>query len=163
MQTAEIPQVLARLRHRALTVTLTPSWTPAWLDTYCAIEHVSAHRRPIYDAMWGRVRAAKAFGLVVLDGQPAAVGLCVADGELGRALQHRHPPGLSTAGRGLGVDPRAGRLGVRAGREPTSICRCGRKTNRLWRLYERLGFSTLYQYHIGSWRGIGREKPTQVE
>ncbi len=116
VQTAEIPHVLAASATApALTVTLTPSWTPAWLDTYCAIEHVAAHRRPIYDAMWGRVRAAKAFGLVVLDGQPAAVGLCVADGGWAGLFNIATHPDFRRRGAALALLHGLGRVGVGAG------------------------------------------------
>ncbi|MBP7963439.1 MAG: GNAT family N-acetyltransferase [Caldilineaceae bacterium] len=147
VQIADTSQVIQASRAApALPVTLTPSWTPAWLDTYCAIEHVAAHRRPLYDAMWGRVRAAKAFGLVVLDGQPAAVGLCVADGEWAGLFNIATHPDFRRRGAAIALIHAlvswAGARGaahlylqVRSQNEPALA------------LYGRLGFSTLYQYH----------------
>ena len=145
VQTAQIPQVLAASAI-APALTLTPSWTPAWLDTYCAIEHVAAHRRPIYDAMWGRVRAAKAFGLVILDGQPAAVGLCVADGGWAGLFNIATHPDFRRRGAALALI--SGLAGWASGQSAANLYLQVRSQNEpALALYERLGFSTLYQYH----------------
>lgn len=146
VQGADTTEVIRRTASNpALAVTLTPTWTPAWLDTYCAIERIARHRRPIYDAMWKRVPGAITFGLVMMDEQPVAVGMSVAQDGWAGLFNIATRPDYRRRGAALAL---LHTLSTWAAQQDASrlYLQVRDQNQPALALYQRLGFSTLYQY-----------------
>lgn len=146
VQIAGIAPVLAATADRAAPVDLAATLSPAWFATYCAVDDVGAGAATVRQGILERIAPRTAYALLRVAGRPVATGLGVLeDGWLGifsmATLADERRRGAASAvlhalaAWGQQQEAHALYLQVMHANGPAR------------RLYERVGFTPVYDYH----------------
>lgn len=96
-------------------------------------------------ALFARIPAPRRFALLRVDGQPAAAGLCVAEGELAGIFSMRTARAFRRRGLGTALLRALARFACGAGAQRLYLQ--VEDDNPALALYQRLGFGAVYGYH----------------
>jgi GNAT superfamily N-acetyltransferase len=147
VQTASLETLLSRTQANPdHLITINSSFNESWFDLYCHGEHVSLHTAAAWRGILQRIGPHTGFAALQIDGQPAAVGLGVAErGWLGLFSLVTHPD-FRRRGAAISLIHALVQWGQvhHASRVYLQVMIDNAPALSL---YARLGFETLYHYH----------------
>ena len=147
VQAAPLATVLARAEPQpAYTVTVTDSFDEVWFAAYCQAERVDARAAEARRAILQRIGPRTSYALLRVEGQPAAIGLAVAEQGWSGLFSMATRPEFRRRGCATAI------LHALAGwsqrqQVVNMYLQVMKNNGPALALYARLGFETRYHYH----------------
>jgi GNAT superfamily N-acetyltransferase len=147
VQTAPLATVLTRTEPKPVfTVTITDTFDERWFATYCQAERIDARVAETRRAILQRIGPRTGYALLHLEGQPAAIGLAVAEQGWSGLFSMATRPELRRQGAATAILHALARWSQ--GHQAANIYLQVVENNAPARaLYAKVGFETLYHYH----------------
>jgi N-acetylglutamate synthase len=136
-------------------VSITPGLTDEWLAIYREAAELSDHQHAMRQGIMQRIGPPAGFALARLDGQPAAVGMAVAERGWAGIFCMETLPAFRRRGAATAILSELARWAQSQGAADLYLQVVANNTPAL-NLYANAGFRTLYQYHY-------REAPPQQQ
>lgn len=128
-----------------LPLTIQTAPTATWVDHYARYENLTAEHVPVLQQLLQRIALPSAYGLIIRDGNIAAVGMAVADEDLLGIFKLVVAPAYRRQGLGTALVQGLLHWGWQQGAQ-TAYLQVRSDNQSAVRLYEQIGFQTLYGY-----------------
>lgn len=146
VQTAPLPVLRERARpHPEHRITLLPAFAERWYSAYCHAEQPDEHTAAVRREIVRRIAGTLAFALLEAGGEPAALGLGIAQGEWLGVFSMATDPSFRRQGAATAVLHALAGWGEEQGAR-NAYLQVEASNSGALALYTRLGFDTLYEY-----------------
>jgi ribosomal protein S18 acetylase RimI-like enzyme len=147
VQSAPLATILAHTEsHVAATVSVADGFDEGWFATYCRAERVDTQAAEARRAILQRIGPRTGYALLQVDGQPAAIGLAVAEQGWSGLFNMVTRPEFRRQGAATAILHALARWSERH-QVTTMYLQVMENNGAALALYERVGFETLYHYH----------------